>query len=46
MLKEDDIFVDKNGYQEIWNVVINPIIRNYQKRCAEIAVSHNAEEAI
>lgn len=46
MLKEDDIFVDKNSYDKIWEVVINPTIQDYRNRYSEIAISHNAKEVI
>lgn len=46
MLKDDDIFIDKNSYQHIWDVVINPTIQDYRNRYSEIIVSHNAKEVI
>lgn len=46
MLQNDNIFIDKNSYQKIWEVVIHPTIQDYQNRYSEITVSHNAKEAI
>ncbi|MBD5543249.1 MAG: hypothetical protein HDR01_03120 [Lachnospiraceae bacterium] len=46
MLKDDNIFIDKNSYEKIWEVVINPTIQDYQNRYSEIVVSYNAKEAI
>lgn len=46
MLKDDDIFMDKSSYQKIWEVVIDPTIKDYKNRYSEIVVSHNAKEAI
>lgn len=46
MLKDDGIFMDKNSYQKIWDVIINPTIQDYQNQYSEIMVSYNAQEAI
>lgn len=46
MLKDDEIFIDKNSYYKIWDMVIKPTIRDYKNRYSEIAVSHDAREAI
>ncbi|MDE7432561.1 MAG: hypothetical protein K2N34_11710 [Lachnospiraceae bacterium] len=46
MLKNDDIFMDKNSYQKMWEIVIKPTIQDYKNRYSEIVVSHNAKEAI
>lgn len=48
MPKDDgiDIFMDKNSYQKIWDVVINPTIQDYRNRYSEIVVSHTAKETI
>lgn len=46
VMSDVDIFMDKNSYQTIWEVVINPTILDYQNRYSDIAVSHNAKEAI
>uniref|UniRef100_UPI004056699A hypothetical protein n=1 Tax=Acetatifactor sp. TaxID=1872090 RepID=UPI004056699A len=46
MLGNDEIFMDKNSYQQIWDVVIKPTIQDYQNCFGEITVVHNAKEAI
>lgn len=46
MLKDDNVFMDKNSYQKIWEVVIHPTIQDYQNRYSGIVVSHNAQESI
>ncbi len=46
MLKKDEIFIDKNSYNDVWNIIISPTIRDYQNRFAEITVAHNAQEII
>lgn len=46
MLKNDGIFMDKNSYQKIWDIIIEPTIQDYQNRYSEITMSYNAQEAI
>lgn len=46
MLRNDDLFIDQNSYQKIWDVVIYPTIQDYQNRYSEIAVAYNAQEVI
>lgn len=46
MLKDDEIFIDKNSYYKIWDMIIKPTIQDYKNRYSEIAVSHDAREAI
>lgn len=46
MRMNDEVFMDRNSYQHIWEIVINPTIEDYQKRFAEVTVAHNAQEAI
>lgn len=46
MIADGDNFTDKNSYQRIWEIAINPTIQDYQKRFAEVTVSYNAQEII
>lgn len=46
VVNDDGIFLDKNSYARIWDVVINPTMKDYMKRFSEVVISHNAKEAI
>lgn len=43
---DDSILVDRNSYNQIWSIVIEPTMKDYSNRFAEIVTAHNAQEAI
>lgn len=46
MIVDDSIFVDKNSYDKIWEIVISPTIKEYQSTFSEIILANNAKEVI
>lgn len=46
MLNNDMVFIDRNSYNQIWSVVINPTMEDYANRFSDIAIAHNAQEVI
>ena len=36
MIVDDSVFVDKNSYDKIWEIVISPTIKEYQSTFSEI----------
>lgn len=46
MFGDDGIFVDRNSYEHIWDVVIKPTMDNYANRFSEVAIANNAREVI
>lgn len=45
-LTNDGVFIDRNSFDAVWNLLIEPTIVDYSNRFAEICVAHNANEAI
>ena len=46
VVNDDSILVDRASYNQIWSIVIEPTMKDYSNRFAEIATAHNAQEAI
>lgn len=46
MSGNDDLLIDKGSYQHIWEQIIDPVIKDYQNRFAEVDVAHNAQDVI
>lgn len=42
----DGIFIDRESYNQIWTVVIDPTMQDYKKRYSEIVVADNAQGVI
>lgn len=46
MIINDGIFIDKNSYKQIYNILIIKVIEEYQSKYSGILVAHEAEELI